>query len=362
MPGDGIPDGWEVHYGLDPRNSSDAIEDTDMDGWDLDRDGFIIPDISTATVHWGEAFSNYEEYMIHHDDGAWVTPGLRGTQITSQQESPISFDQSTSPGLVDGAVHTVVSDQSRDRLLVGSKYGITALDPFGGTASLHPLPSGIEMNTMFRWTSGDLDYLIIGSNIGLHHVILENGLPDMGTLTESNLGPIEHISELDTGSGDLDLMVFGNSSAWTMTLSSIDNGVELSTAILNEAMSEILSDAGAQTRDAVHVPMFGRGPLLLVGTDAGLIAWNTTDGSTSIGNPWWVFDRENAEEFVQRADLLNISKSAIVNALVKAGPLDATGEVEEVTGVWVGTAGGLHLLELHLLFVMRRCSFVSDRL
>ena len=137
--------------------------------------------------------------MIHHDDGAWVTPGLRGTQITSQQESPISFDQSTSPGLVDGAVHTVVSDQSRDRLLVGSKYGITALDPFGGTASLHPLPSGIEMNTMFRWTSGDLDYLIIGSNIGLHHVILENGLPDMGTLTESNLGPIEHISELDTG-------------------------------------------------------------------------------------------------------------------------------------------------------------------
>ena len=65
-----------------------------------------------------------------------------------------------------------------------------------------------------------------------------------------------------------------------MTLSSIDNGADLSTPILNEAMSEILSDAGAQTRDAVHVPMFGRGPLLLVGTDAGLIAWNTTDGST----------------------------------------------------------------------------------
>jgi len=35
VPGDGIPDGWEVHYGLDPRNASDAILDSDSDGWDL---------------------------------------------------------------------------------------------------------------------------------------------------------------------------------------------------------------------------------------------------------------------------------------------------------------------------------------
>ena len=188
------------------------------------------------------------------------------------------------------------------------------------------------MNTMFRWSPGESDYLLIGSNVGLHYVTLENGLPVMDTLTESNLGPIEEISQLDTGSGDLDLMIFGNSSAWTVTLSLSDEGADLSTPVPNDAMSEILSDADAQTRDVVHVPMFGRGPLLLVGTDAGLIAWNTTDGSTSIGGPWWVFERENAEEFMQRADLLNISKSAIVNVLAKAGPLDATGGVEEVTG------------------------------
>ena len=362
VPGDGIPDGWEVHYGLDPRNSSDAIEDTDLDGWDLDRDGFIIPDISTATVHWGEAFSNYEEYMIHYDNGAWVTPGLRGSQITSEETTYVSFDQSTTPGLVDGAVHTVIPDQSRDRLLVGSKYGITAMDPFGGSAVLHSLPSGLEMNTMFRWSPGESDYLLIGSNVGLHYVALENGLPVMDTLTESNLGPIEQISQLDTGSGDLDLMIFGNSSAWTVTMSLSDEGADLSTPAPNDAMSEILSDADAQTRDVAHVPMFGRGPLLLVGTDAGLIAWNTTDGSTSIGGPWWVFDRENAEEFVQRADLLNISKSAIVNVLVKAGPLDATGGVEEVTGVWVGTAGGLHLLDLQLLIQMPRTAFDTERM
>ena len=101
-------------------------------------------------------------------------------------------------------------------------------------------------------------------------------------------------------------MIFGNSSAWTVTLSLSDEGADLSTPAPNDAMSEILSDADAQTRDVAHVPMFGRGPLLLVGTDAGLIAWNTTDGSTSIGGPWWVFDRENAEEFVQRLSLIHI--------------------------------------------------------
>ena len=31
--GDGIPDGWEVHFGIDPLNDS-ALTDEDFDGWD----------------------------------------------------------------------------------------------------------------------------------------------------------------------------------------------------------------------------------------------------------------------------------------------------------------------------------------
>ena len=364
VPGDGIPDGWEVHYGLDPRNSSDAIIDTDLDGWDLDRDGFIIPDISTSTAHWGEAFSNYEEYMIHHDDGAWVTPGLRGASFSDGESETSSFDQSTSPGLVDGAVHTVLADSARDRLLVGSRYGISVIDPFGGTASLHELPSGMEMHTMVRWSPDDSDFLIIGSNRGLHVISLENGLPQMDSISESDFGPVESIYPLDTGSGDLDLILFGNRSAWTATVAVQGDGAEASAgeAVLSAAMTDMLIDSEADVLSAVHVPMFGRGPLLLIGTNAGLIAWNTTDGSTSIGDPWWVFDRENAEDFVQRADLLNVTKSAVVNALVVAGPLDALGGVEEVTGVWVGTAGGLHMLNLQLLVQMPRTAFDSDRM
>ena len=66
VPGDGIPDGWEAYYGLDPRNASDATLDSDSDGWDIDRDGFIIPDSSIATARWGEAFSNYEAVYYTH--------------------------------------------------------------------------------------------------------------------------------------------------------------------------------------------------------------------------------------------------------------------------------------------------------
>ena len=56
--GDTIPDGWEVHFGLNPLNRSDALLDTDNDGWDVNRDGFITLDpIRTRTgVKLGKKF------------------------------------------------------------------------------------------------------------------------------------------------------------------------------------------------------------------------------------------------------------------------------------------------------------------
>ena len=146
VPGDGIPDGWEVHYGLDPRNASDAILDSDSDGWDLDRDGYIIPDTSVATSSWGESFSNYEEYMIYYDEGVSVTPGLRSIDLSEDQNSFITYDQSTSPKLVDASVHTIISDNQRDRLIIGSEFGITILDPFNDVSSTIDFPSGVVLN------------------------------------------------------------------------------------------------------------------------------------------------------------------------------------------------------------------------
>ena len=81
--GDGIPDGWEVHFGLDPLNRSNALEDPDRDGWDTNRDGGISSDVSRTltALKVGEALSTLEEYLVHYDDGNTVYPGLKSTFI-----------------------------------------------------------------------------------------------------------------------------------------------------------------------------------------------------------------------------------------------------------------------------------------
>jgi hypothetical protein len=51
---DGMPDGWEAYYGLDPNFADDAAWDSDYDGYDSDRDGELSPE---------EKFTNYEEFL-----------------------------------------------------------------------------------------------------------------------------------------------------------------------------------------------------------------------------------------------------------------------------------------------------------
>ena len=364
IPGDGIPDGWEVHYGLDPRNASDSILDSDSDGWDLDRDGYIIPDTSVATTSWGESFSNYEEYMIHYDGGVSVTPGLRSIDMSNLDSEFLTFDQSTSPQLIDSAVHTIIPDNERDRLIIGSKYGITILDPFNDLSTIQNLPAGMQLNSMIMWSKNGDDYLVMLTNSGITVVEMENGIPqfDLSSFGDSDfsysIDSLTEIAVLNTGSGNLDVMLFSGQNVWTTSIS----GPSMTPPVYLESISDLLSNNAADVNTALHMHVDGRGPLLLIGTNGGLIAWNTTDGSDSVGEPWWVFNRENAENYVQKADLLNISKSAIVNVLELAGPKDSAGNYELITGAWIGTAGGLHLIDIEEIISMPLSAFDSERM
>ena len=89
--------------------------------------------------------------MVHFDDGSWVKPGVRGTAGTSHGGPVLSSTNPQNP-LVDGAVHSMLKDTDQERILVGSKYGITALDPLGGVSSTHELRAGLEMTSMIRWS------------------------------------------------------------------------------------------------------------------------------------------------------------------------------------------------------------------
>ena len=76
--GDTLPDGWEASYscnwnpgrvGINPLNGSDAFNNPDNDGYDIDRDGILQPN---------EAFVNYLEYHLRGD--------------LFDDENPVDFD------------------------------------------------------------------------------------------------------------------------------------------------------------------------------------------------------------------------------------------------------------------------------
>ena len=354
--GDGIPDGWEAYNGLDPRNSSDAITDLDSDGWDENRDGYITPDITISTSHWGEEFSNYEEYLVDSDSGFGVIPGITGARVNSADGELISLNYKSDVEFVDTSIHKIISDSQRDRLLVGSKYGITVLDPFRNTSSLFPLEHGTEMNVMEKYELGEKSYLFFGTNKGLHTIQLDNGLP----LTESekvfSLGPVEIITKLETQSDDLNLLIASDDKIWTIQLSEdFEDSVEDVEIDYLTKLSNLINHENASITTSVHVEMQGRIPILFVGTDSGLIAWNTTDGTNSIGNPYWVFNRTNAEYFINE-NIYDSTTTPRVNILQKEENDGAT------PGLWLGMSGGLYLVELDLITSQPTEAFNSDRM
>ena len=354
--GDGIPDGWEFHHGLNPLNASDSIVDSDTDGWDIDGDGYITPDITPGTALWGESFSNYEEYSIDYDENTGVIPGLRGVKATGQNEPILSYDHSTAISIVDPAIHSLISDQARERLIIGSKYGITVLDPFRGTTSEFNFAPGFESLTMVRQFIGDSDILLVGSNIGIHLVMLENGLPVMGSIQSSEIGKVSDIIPLKTSSDNPDFIMMGGSNAWKISLqnalSDSSNPMDITSI---ESLTGLLVESNATAVSSAHIDMPGRSPMLMIGTDVGLIAWNTTDGSESMGLPWWIFNRANSEDFVS-PNILDSSKSSSVNVFEVVSNSDGTNDV------WMGTGGGLHLVDLDLIISQPERAFQNERM
>ena len=353
--GDGIPDGWEAQYGLDPLNSSDAIIDSDSDGWDKDEDGFITEDVTIGTSQWGESFSNFEEYSVDFDENSGVIPGVRGIEISPESDTIINFDHSTAIRLVDSAVHSIIPDQPRERLLVGSKYAITVLDPFRGSSSSFEFPPGVELYTMERNSVGNIDFLMLGSNLGLHTLILENGIPVMDTLTTHELGEAAVIFQFASDSFDPGILIMGKDGVWRTTFSVSEQSLSTSEIIFVESLSSLLMNSNATATSAGHAKIFGRTPILLIGSDFGLIAWNSSDGSDNNGMPWWVFTRNNADEFVS-PDILDTTKTATVNSIIVETSEQGSDDV------WLGMGGGLHLITMDLFISQPKESIDNERM
>ena len=169
--GDGIPDGWEVHFGLNPLNRTNALEDPDNDGWDANRDGGITADLARTetALSIGEALSTLEEYNVHFDNGNTVYPGLKTTVVGDTENYnvlPLVYDTTED----DLAImhHDVRSlDEYDGTVYVMTRYGVSVINEADAFQAHQWLPQGVELHDGFLARSGVTPYaLVMGTSVG----------------------------------------------------------------------------------------------------------------------------------------------------------------------------------------------------
>ena len=353
--GDKIPDGWEIHFGLDPLNKSNNLADPDGDGWDANKDGIISSDLATteAAIAFGEAMSTFEEYNVFLDDGNSVKSGLRSVGLEATEgsltEYPLSdsFTESTPPGL--SLIHHDIKDFHAEgsAAWVGTRLGITYFDSDDNQSSNYRLPQGHDLNDMVMIGSDNQRSLVMATQGGLWVAEVDSD----GTLvTSSEWGFVEGnftaVARLIRDGSNEHVVVFGNSGEGHVVEIS---GISAITNIwdIGSGITQALSDAGAIVTSAVHVDV-SSGPLTLyVGTDVGLMHVQTASARDSDAPTWDFFlSLDDVNTTNDYASLRVISgggsdNPAIVRQIVSDGP---SGGADQV--LWIALRSGLHKLDL----------------
>ena len=343
--GDGIEDGWEVFFGLAPRNRSDAIRDNDLDGWDYNRDGAVSPDTSGATITLGEAFSNLEEYLVYLDDGNWVTAGVKSVSHGMSGEEVTVLDQGTNPMILHHDAHSLSADDENDLLYVGTQRGVTLIDAVAGSSTHLELPAGIDLLDMYRWEAGSTEgLLLLATTSGLATYSLESDGSIGPMIDEYEMEAVEIMAPLITGSGSLDLVAAGaDQMTWRITLD--EQGRIDAVSSVDQLTMALQTQNNTTVQAFAHTVIPGGGTHLFVGTNRGLLMANSTDLAGGFATSW-IFDVTNAEDYVAPADIYVLAHSANVRSLVVDGPRDSNGEITSSQVLWVGTAGGVHQFDL----------------
>ena len=150
--GDGMPDGWEAYYDLHPTDPSDADQDSDGDGYDSNRDGFVSslegytnleeflnntsPDNNDTDddgmwdgweVYYGlNPLDAYDSTVDHDEDG--FDSNYNGTIEEDEEHNNILEFQADT--------HPYLADTDADGMLDGWewRYGLDPLNPLDAGA------------------------------------------------------------------------------------------------------------------------------------------------------------------------------------------------------------------------------------
>ena len=351
--GDGIPDGWEVHFGIDPLNRSSALTDEDLDGWDKNLDGIISPDVSRteAALKLGEQLSNIEEYRIHFDDGNSVIAGLKNVQMGSTENSlttyPITF--AAQPDSMSVIHHDVRGLNNNGELVyVTTKYGVTVMDYSQSLSSDYWIPQGVMLNdAILLQDDGQYYALAMASNIGLGVARIQSDgmLEDVSSWDWSFTGEINAIDELLINSPNNQIIGIGtNGQGNVFEISQF--GLIEAFYDLNQDIQAQLIEAQATVTDIEHGLQDGD-LTLFIGTNKGLLISQSNSGRDSESEEWRFFFSEEMTNITNSVGDLrtltagNPDNPAEVRNLLLDGPAENNPQI-----LWFGTPSGLHQMRL----------------
>ena len=349
--GDGLPDGWEVFFGMDPLNRSDRLEDPDVDGWDLDRDGFISKDVSSKEedLERGEEFSNLEEYNVFLDDGNWVMAGLKhvlqGSTEGSLTQVPMSRSSSAS-GTYSVIHHDVENLLTLDNasFIAATRLGFSTIMIDEERSVDDWLPTGWELNEAVL-VDTDTTSIVVATNKGILRIPLDPVSDMITPIIEWDIiegGSYATVTMLQQDGSDSHLLLLGAESGKLLRLSGFDGSIIEESDVPNDLM-QALSDAAATPADVEHLEQGGRSRLF-VGTDVGLLEMTVSSdaGGWNFTSPLWHFSTTDNDELREPLSIAPRGTNAeSVNALRSDGPVGTDPVV-----LWIGTDSGLHKFDL----------------
>ncbi len=344
--GDGISDGWEIHFGLNPLNKSDALLDLDNDGWDANRDGIISVDVapSEEALSIGEQLSTLEEYLVHLDDENVVKSGMRSVELSSIEgtytEYPLTAELSETSG-VSIINHDIrVIDADAGFLWVGTKLGVTVIDFENSISTDFPLPQGHDLNDMILLE----EHVVLLTELGAWIAERDaESIDDSGDWTYFQ-GRYTAGAVLQTDGSDDYVIALGHGGFGSVFQI---NQQTITQYEVGDGIADNMNLGNATATSITHVDVSNGALTLFVGTNVGLFSVETASARDASVPNWLFYYSLEPTTILSNIDNLRTIGSggggnpASVNAILADGPSGGESQV-----LWIGTESGLHKYDL----------------
>ena len=352
--GDGIPDGWEAHFGLNPLNRTNALDDPDLDGWDSNRDGAVTPDLARTftALELGEALSTLEEYLVHYDDGNTVYPGLKSTGVMNSDDEfivhPLVYDAEEDAMAINH--YDVRSlDEDGENLYVMTKYGVTVLNTIQQTSLHQWLPQGVVVHDGTLIFSDDEPFaLALSTSIGVavSPLLADGSLGPLSSWEWSMIGETSAISQLSGMDGNQHIIALGHAGAGAVLEIGADASIE-TTYDLGAGLRDALEISNASVTVIQHGAAGGSTYTLFVGTDRGLMTVETASARDEAVAEWQFFFTTESTPITSSYSQLHGLPIGVTDnpAEVRDMALDGPSS-ENAQALWFGTPSGVHKMDL----------------